>query len=209
VRQKRKAKSEERKIQGKIFVISGPSGSGKTTLRDRVLGKSRLKKRFVKSVSFTTRRKRTGERSGKDYFFISPALFKRYLETQKILEWTRYLGYYYATSRDFVARQLRAGRNIVLCLDLKGALRVKQLFPGSAVTVFIKPPSLKELHKRIEGRCSKTKKAEVLKRLALARVELKAAPRFDYRLVNKNLHQTVEALEGIILGELGNRKGER
>jgi guanylate kinase len=189
------------KKQGKIFVISGPSGSGKTTLRDKVLGKSRLKARFVKSVSFTTRKKRSGERNGKDYFFISRALFKRYLKEQKILEWTRYLGYYYATSRDFVAKQLGAGKNIVLCLDLKGAKRTKKLFPHNSVTIFIKPPSLQELHRRIEGRCTKTAKAEVIKRLALARQELKAASGFDYCLVNKDFKKTANALRDIILEE--------
>jgi guanylate kinase len=196
------------KIQGKVFVISGPSGSGKTTLRDRVLAKKRIKREFVKSVSFTTRKKRSGERNGKDYFFISRSLFKRHLKEQKILEWTRYLGYYYATSREFVARQLQSGKNIVLCLDLKGARRVKKLFSGNAVTIFVKPPSLKELRSRIEGRCNRTKKAEVLKRMALARKELRAASEFDYRLTNNNLARAVNRLEVIILKELSFNKGE-
>lgn len=190
------------KKQGKIFVISGPSGSGKTTLRDAVLKKSSLKKSFAKSISFTTRPKRSGERNGRDYFFITLSLFKRHLKAKKILEWTRYLGYYYATNRDFVSDKLKEGRNIILCLDLKGAKRVKRLFPDEAVTIFIKPPSIKELHHRICKRCIHTKKEEVARRLKLARREIKDAHKFDYRLVNKNLAQAVEELREIILREL-------
>lgn len=188
--------------QGKVFVISGPSGSGKTTLRDAVLKDSALKKKFAKSVSFTTRRSRSGERNGRDYFFITPAEFKRLLKAKKILEWTRYLGYYYATNRDFVTGKLKEGKSIMLCLDFKGAACVKRLFPADTVTIFIKPPSLRALHHRISRRCSRTKKEEVARRLKLARQEIKLAHKFDYCLVNKDLAQAVKELKGIILGKL-------
>jgi guanylate kinase len=195
--------------KGKIFVISGPSGSGKTTLRDRLLKEKKIKKLFVKSVSFTTRKIRTGEQEGRDYFYISEKSFRQKLRGRKILEWTRYLGYYYATSRDFVSGQLKKGKSILLCLDLKGALKVKKLFPENSVTVFIKPPSIKELKRRIEQRCSKTCGKEIGKRLELAGKEALSAAKYDYRIVNKNLPQACQKLRGIALKEIMINKGER
>ena len=190
---------EERR--GKIFVISGPSGSGKTTLRDALLKDRLVRKLFVKSVSFTTRKKRTGEKNGKDYCFITEREFKGLLKAKKILEWTKYLGYYYATSKPFVDDKLGSGKNIILCLDLKGASRIKKIYPKSSVTVFILPPSISELRRRIEGRCAQTKAAEVKKRLGLAQKELASAPEFNYRVVNSKLGQASRELKNIIIKE--------
>lgn len=185
-----------------IFVISGPSGSGKTTLRDVLLKDKKLKRLLVKSVSFTTRKARSKEVDKKDYFFISRRQFKRLLGLKKILERTKYLGYYYATSKDFVDKQLKSGRNIILCLDLKGALRIKKLYAENCTTIFILPPSIKALQCRIESRCSKTKKEEVRKRLELAKQELSEAKKYDFSMVNENLVQAVRELKGIILKKL-------
>ncbi|MFA5095896.1 MAG: guanylate kinase [Candidatus Omnitrophota bacterium] len=188
---------------GKVFVISGPSGSGKTTLLKKVLRSKALKRKFSKSVSVTTRLRRSGEREGKDYFFVKPAEFSRLRKSKKILEWTRYLGYYYGTKKDFVEEMLRAGRNLALCLDLKGALKLKRLYPRNAVTVFIDPPSLAELRRRIAGRCPRTKPEEVNKRVKLAVAELQNARRYDYVVKNKNLARAEKRLKGIILKETG------
>ncbi|MGA2775154.1 MAG: guanylate kinase [Candidatus Omnitrophota bacterium] len=195
--------------KGKVIVISGPSGSGKTTLRDYLLKDRKTQKLFVKSVSFTTRKMRTGEREGRDYFYISEPEFKRKLRAGKILEWTHYLGYYYATSGDFVAGELRKGKNILLCLDLKGARKIRKLFPASSVTIFIKPPSIKELKKRIEQRCRKTCANETGRRLELAETELLAASKYDYVIVNKNFKGALERLRKIISKEIMVNKGAR
>jgi len=184
-----------------IFVISGPSGSGKTTLRDELLRDKALKAHFVKSISFTTRQKRLREANKKDYIFISEPEFKRKLKAKKILEWTKYSGYYYATSKDFVDKHLKSSKNIILCLDLKGALRIKKLYSRNCITIFILPPSIKALRDRIEGRCKKTKKKEIHERLKLAKRELSEANKYDYCVVNKNLTQAVKELRGIILKE--------
>ncbi len=189
------------KDKGIIFVLSGPSGSGKTTLLGKVIRSAKLKRKFARSTSFTTRPKRSGEKNGKDYFFISDAEFRRKLKAKKILEWTKYLGYHYATPKDFVDEQLRKNRHIILCLDLKGAARIKRLYPKNSITIFILPPSLEALRRRIEGRCSQTKKEEVARRLDLARQELMASREYDYCLVNRNLQRAVSELEGIILRE--------
>lgn len=196
------ARNNRRKKIGLIFVICGPSGSGKTTLRDRLLRSRELRKKFVKSISLTTRSKRSGERQGREYFFITHEEFRRKLKAGKILEWTRYLGYYYATPCEFFKSQIQKGENLLLCLDLKGTLALKRIYPKQAVTIFILPPSLEALRSRIEGRCSKTKKGEINQRLRLARRELLLSSRHDYSVVNINLAQAVKELKGIILGEI-------
>lgn len=187
--------------QGLLFVISGPSGSGKTTLLKNLLKRKELKNKFVKSISFTTRPKRSGERQGKDYFFISNRSFKQKLKTKKIIEWTRYLGYYYATPKEFLKEQLAKGKNLILCLDLRGAGKIKRFYPQNTVTIFIRPPSLGQLQDRIEKRCSKTKKEEIQKRLKLAKEELLVSRRYDYCLVNLDLTDTAKQLRQIVLKE--------
>lgn len=194
------------KKQGLIFIISGPSGSGKTTLAESLLGDAALKNKLVRSVSLTTRPRRSGERDKKDYFFISEKRFKRELKAKKILEWTKYLGYHYATPGDFIEGQLYKAKNIILCLDLKGAFTLKRQCPRNTVTVFVVPPSLDTLLHRITGRCNKTKKEEVRQRLELAREELAAAGRYDYCVVNKDLSQARKELKGIILKEIAGLK---
>jgi guanylate kinase len=196
---------KQAKIKGLIFVISGPSGSGKTSLREKLLKDKGLKNKLVRSISLTTRPKRPGERNKKDYLFITESIFKHKLKAKKILEWTRYLGYYYATPKDFVENQLRRGRHIILCLDLKGALRIKRLYPKNTKTIFIMPPSIKALRERIEGRCQNTDKQETDKRIKLARQEISSSANYDYSVVNKNLHQAVSALKEIILQETGSQ----
>lgn len=197
-------KTNQHNLKGLIFVISGPSGSGKTTLLDNLLKDKVLSKRLVKSVSLTTRPKRSGERNKKDYCFITQEQFRRKLKSKKILEWTKYLGYYYATPRDLLENELKKGKHILLCLDLKGGRSIKKLYPKNSVTVFVIPPSLQALKERIEGRCTKTKKEEIRKRLKLAREELLASASYDYSLANKNLNRAVKELRGIILKELYN-----
>jgi guanylate kinase len=157
---------------------------------------------LVKSVSLTTRPRRSGEKNSRDYFFISQRQFIEKRRLEKILEWTRYLGYYYATPRDCVERQLKKGRSIILSLDLRGALRIKRLYPRNTVTIFIAPPSLEVLRKRIEGRCHKTAKSEIRQRLGLARREILSSRRYDYCLMNKSLRRAAGSLREIILKEV-------
>lgn len=160
-----------------------------------------LRKKLVRSISFTTRPRRSREKNGEDYFFINETEFRQKLKAKKILEWTKYLGYYYATPRDFVEEQVRKNKQIILCLDLKGAARVKRLYRKNTVTIFIMPPSLETLRKRIEGRCSRTRKEEIKQRLRLARRELLASRKYDYCLVNNSLRRAVKELQRIILRE--------
>lgn len=197
--------SSEQKVRrksGLIFIISGPSGSGKTTLLKSLLEAKPLKNKLVKSISFTTRPKRWDEKNGKDYFFISEREFQQKRKDKKFLEWTRYLGYYYATPKDFIERYLGKGRHIVLCLDLKGALKIKRLYPNNTVTIFVMSPSLEALRERIKKRSKKIKSTEIRQRISLAKKELAAACRYDYRMVNKDLRGAVGELKEIIITSL-------
>jgi len=193
----------DRQSQGKIFVISGPSGSGKTTLLNRLIQDKEIGKLLIKSRSLTTRPRRWQERDGRDYFFISPGEFKRLLKAKKILEWTRYLGYYYGTPRGEVEARLKKGGHTGFCLDLKGAALLKKIYPNNTVTVFVLPPSLDTLKTRIEGRSRSTDKKEVAQRLKLAERELRAASDFDYCILNNNLQVALKELKEIFLTHIG------
>jgi guanylate kinase len=156
----------------------------------------------VRSISFTTRPQRSCEKNRRDYFFITENEFIRRRSEKKILEWTRYLGYYYGTPRDTTERYLKQGRSIVLCLDFKGARRLKKLYPAAAVTVFVRPSSVEDLSQRIEGRSRNTDKAEIKKRLKLAEKEMLRAGQYDYCVVNKKFDVAVQELKRVILKEI-------
>jgi guanylate kinase len=188
---------------GKIFVISGPSGSGKTTLVSALLSDRDLRGKLVRSISFTTRPRRSCEKDKRDYFFITENEFVRMRSGKKILEWTRYLGYYYGTPRDTTEAYLKQGRSIALCLDFKGARRLKKLYPAEAVTVFVRPFSVTDLSQRIAGRCRNTDKEEIEKRVKLAEKEILQAGKYDYCVVNKKLDVAVKELKKVIMEEIG------
>jgi len=185
--------------QGLIFIISGPSGSGKTTLLNRLLRVPELRYRLGKSVSLTTRPRRSKEKEGRDYFFISQRRFLELRRSKKILEWTKYLGYYYATPKVFIESQFKKGRHPALCLDFKGAQKIKRLYPENTVTIFVMPPSLGALRGRIRKRCHKTAEGEIQRRVELAKRELLVARQYDYCLINRNLKQAAQQLKKVIL----------
>ena len=179
-------------------MVSGPSGSGKTTLAEAVVRVPGLKGVVRRSISCTTRPRRRGEREGRDYFFLTEAQFMRLRSDKKILEWTRYLGYYYGTPKRFVDEQLAHGAHLIMCLDLRGACRLKRLYPRQAVKVFVTPPSLAVLRTRIKMRSPSTSEEEVCRRLRRAKDELAAAGGYDYRVRNDVLRRAVERFAGII-----------
>jgi guanylate kinase len=187
-------------------VISGPSGSGKTTLAEALAKDKRLSSRLTKSISATTRPKRTGERQGRDYFFLSRRDFLKRRRKKKILEWTRYLGYYYGTPREFVEKKLAQGVSVVSCLDSRGVAQLKRLYPKDIRTIFVVPPSLAELEKRIIRRSPKLAQKEIKNRLRLARQELFLADRYDYRIINTKFAQALKEVKSIVRKELGAAK---
>jgi guanylate kinase len=189
----------ERERGGTLFVITGPSGSGKTTLARALLKDKALARTVKRSISFTTRPKRPNEKQARDYFFLSGKEFERERAAKKVLEWTRYLGYYYGTKKEFVDEQLQASRSLLLCIDTKGARRIRSLYPHNSVLIFVLPPSIKELERRIVSRCPGTCSEEVRRRVGRAEKEIAEADRFDYRIVNRDFSRALMQLKKIIL----------
>ncbi|MCK6603383.1 MAG: guanylate kinase [Ignavibacteriaceae bacterium] len=181
------------KNKGLILVVSAPSGAGKSSILKEFL---KVHNGFRFSVSVTTRKKRPGEVEGKDYHFIREDEFKRKIEDKEFLEWENFFGNYYGTLKTDVESIINAGEDILLEVDVNGALNVKKIFP-EAVLVFILPPHVSELENRLRKR--KTEDEETIKtRIARAEKELSAAPHFDYKIVNDELHRATHELIEII-----------
>ncbi len=135
-------------MKGKLFIISAPSGSGKTTLCE-LLEKSMP--RLVRSISLTTRPARKGEKSGRHYIFVTEKEFRKRLRQGRLLEWARNFGNYYGTPKESVMDFLNSGKDVILAIDVKGAMKIKKIYPRG-VFIFILPPSLEELEKRLKKR---------------------------------------------------------
>lgn len=178
-----------------LWVISGPSGSGKTTLCKKLLRKKCLD--LTRSVSFTTRAVRKGERNKRDYIFISREAFLEQVRRGAFLEWQETFGNLYGTPKRSVERSFRHHKDVVLCIDVKGALEIKKKFFKQAVFVLIIPPSEKQLICRIKARARESS-AEIRQRLRHACVELSFAKEYDYVVINTIVSEAVHALEAII-----------
>lgn len=182
--------------RGTLFILSGPSGSGKDTVLCKLLA---LRPEVKLSISSITRAMREGEKEGEKYHFISREEFESMLAAGELLEHNVYLGNYYGTPRRPVEEALAAGRDIILEIDVNGAEKVRALMP-EAVSVFIMPPSLAVLEKRLSGRG--TEDAETVhKRLKEAVGEIARAAAYDYIVVNDELDEAVNAFASIIVGE--------
>lgn len=184
------------KRAGKLFIISAPSGSGKTTLCKRLVERV---PHIVRSVSLATRPPRKGEKNGRDYLFVTKEEFERQKRQKNLLEWARNFGYYYGTPKDRVLRLLAGGTDVILAIDVKGAMKVKKLYPRG-VFIFISPPSTAELKSRLRKR-ETDNRLEVAKRMKVARRELSYLPRYTYSVVNDNLKKAIDKLEAIVIAE--------
>ena len=184
--------------KGRIFVISAPSGSGKTTIAKKVLRKV---KGLTESVSFTTRLSRRGEKDKKDYFYLSKSALEKEIKKGNLLEWEENFGYLYGTPKRFVLERVKRGKDVLLSIDVKGAMQVKKQFPAS-ILIFIKPPSLAELSKRLTLR-KRDVEDEIAKRLKLAKKELAYTKRYNYVVINKKLDEAVKRVVLIIKKERG------
>lgn len=182
--------------KGRIFVVSAPSGCGKTTVCKRVLKKVT---NLTPSVSATTRPPRRGEKNKKDYYFLSREAFKKEIKKGALLEWEENFGQLYGTPKRFVLGKIKKGKNLLLSIDVKGAMQVKKKFTDG-VFIFVKPPSLKELSRRLKNRHTDGR-AEIKRRLKIAKKELGFAPRYDYIVINKNLGKAVSRIISIIKKE--------
>lgn len=179
---------------GCVFVISSPSGGGKTTVVQRL---RRVMPRLGRSVSVTTRARRPGERQGRDYRFVTTAAFRRLRARRELLEWAWVHGAYYGTPRGPVERALRQGRDIILAIDVQGARQIRRTLRQRVVLVFLKPPSMADLRRRLRERHTDTPQA-IRRRLAAAKRELACAGSYDHVVVNDRLAQCVRQLRTII-----------
>ena len=180
-----------------LLVISSPSGAGKTTLTHRLLQEF-PELRF--SVSHTTRKPRANEVDGQDYHFVSEEAFREVLERDGFAEWAEVHGNLYGTSVSEIDRARKAGKaGLLFDVDYQGARQIKEKFPG-AIGVFILPPSMEELRRRLDGRGSDDAESR-RRRFEKAREEIGHYPFFDYMIVNDDLQQALAELRGIVLAE--------
>lgn len=180
--------------QGLLFIVSAPAGTGKTTLMKKLVEEFPS---IVMSLSFTTRTPRPDEIQGKDYCFISRSEFEKKITDSDFLEYVKLYDDYYGTSRQWVTDQLKSGKHVVLVIDTQGA---KSLRSKVSATIFIVPPSLEELKKRLTLRA--TEKPEVLeKRIKKAASEIAEAIHYDYQIINDDLNTAYEVLKSIFIAE--------
>jgi len=180
-------------MPGTLFIVTAPSGAGKTTLVSGLLERDPLVRL---SVSYTTRAPRTGEVNGQHYHFIDVQGFRALRDKGEFLEWAEVHSNYYGTSKRWLEEQTRAGRDILLEIDWQGAQQVRKVFP-KAVGVFILPPSVEELERRLRGRG--TDSEDVISRRVLgARGEMRHVAEFDYVIINENLPAAIEDLVAVV-----------
>ena len=184
-------------MRGKLIIISAPSGTGKSTIIGWLM-KEHPELNLAFSISCTSRPPRGTEQNGVEYFFLTPEEFRQRIENNEFLEYEEvYEGRFYGTLKAQVERQLVAGQNVVFDVDVKGGVNIKNYYGDEAMSLFIQPPSIAELRKRLEGRG--TDASEVIdQRIARAEFELTFADKFDKIVVNDNLAQAeADALEVI------------
>ena len=179
--------------EGSLIVISGFSGAGKGTVVKRLLNKY---DDYALSISATTRKPRSGEVDGREYFFKTREEFLQMIEKKQLIEYAEYVNNYYGTPKEYVLSELAAGKNIILEIEIQGALNIKKQFPD-ALLIFITPPSASELEKRLYGRG--TEDEETIKaRLKRAGEEASYASQYDYIVVNDNLEDCVDKINKIV-----------
>lgn len=184
----------------KIVIISAPSGSGKSTLIGRLMEDKSLRLEF--SISATTRQPRGQEVDGKDYYFLTPETFRDFINANMFVEYEQvYQDRYYGTLYRELDRISDNGNNIIFDVDVKGGINLKKKFGSNALSIFIQPPSVEELRRRLEKRGTDSEE-EISKRVAKAEEEMSHAAKFDHIVVNDDLEQATIELQGIVGGFL-------
>lgn len=179
--------------RGVLTVISGFSGAGKGTLMKRL---TRDYDNYALSVSMTTRAPREGERDGIEYFFVDNETFKERIQQGRMLEYACYCGNYYGTPKDYVQEQLEAGRNVILEIEIQGALQIRKLMPD-CLLLFVTPPSAAQLKSRLEGRGTESPEV-IAKRLARAVEESEGIEAYDYIVINDDLEECVKQIHSMV-----------
>jgi guanylate kinase len=183
--------------RGLMFVLSSPSGAGKTTLSRMLLKADR---NIELSVSVTTRPRRPGEVEGRDYRFIDLARFEAMVKRNELLEWAEVFGYRYGTPRRPVEKALRAGRDVLFDIDWQGTQQLREKARDDLVSVFILPPTIKELHRRLQRRAQDSR-AIIVSRMAKAAGEMSHWPEYDYVIVNRDIDDAFDHVQAILAAE--------
>ena len=185
------------KSKGILVVLSGFSGSGKGTVMHKIMEK--YAEQYALSISATTREPRTGEMDGVEYFFKTREEFEKMIENNELVEYAQYVGNYYGTPKAYVEEQLSAGKDVILEIEIQGALKIKEKFPDTLL-LFLTPPSAEELKRRLVGRG--TESMEVIEsRLSRAAEEAQGMEHYDYLIVNDRLEDCVEQFHKIVANE--------
>ena len=190
--------------KGVLLIVSGLSGAGKGTICKRIMEKN---PDYELSISATTRDPRPGEVDGREYFFITKEEFEDRIKNGQLLEYAKYVDNYYGTPKDWVLAQMDQGKNVILEIELQGAFQVRDQIP-EAVLIFIMPPDMEELERRLRGRGSETEE-QIKKRLLRAMEEIEYVDQYDYVIVNEEVEKSVEMLHTIVLNiKEENKTGE-
>ena len=181
-----------------IIILSGPSGAGKTTLLNKIFRKKNIKGKFIRAISYTTRKIRPKEKHGRDYFFISKRKFLQLKEKGFFLESQKVLDNYYGTAKYFYDKATKENKNLILCIDVKGGMYLKKKQKeGKIITLFIAAPSELDLFKRLKKRTEAMQ--TIQKRIALAKKEMKVSRQYDSIIINKDLNKSVAELGKVLL----------
>ena len=183
-------------MRGKLIVVSGPSGVGKDTVVSEYIKRNA---NTYLSISCTSRPIREGEQDGVNYIFLSREEFEERINNGDLLEYAEYNGNYYGTPKYKMEEELNKGKDVILIIEVQGALKVMDIYPD-ALFIFILPPSMDELKERLEGRGTDSIES-INKRLETAKKEIEVSPKYDYRIINDNLDRAVLELETIIQKE--------
>lgn len=185
--------------KGLLIVYSGPSGVGKGTILKELLPIKSLKLCF--SVSMTTRKARPGEKDGVDYFFVSKKRFEEAIKNNELIEHATYVGNYYGTPKSFIEEKRNKGYNIILDIETRGAKQIIKKYKDDVVSIYIVPPSIKELRRRLYERGTESKEV-INKRIEKTRRQLKDTSIFDYTVINDDLKRAAKEIKQIIQKEM-------
>ena len=183
--------------KGLLMIISGFSGAGKGTVVNRLLDK--YGDFYVLSISATTRPPREGEVHGREYFFKTREEFESMISNDELIEYARYVDNFYGTPKDYVEEKLNEGCNVILEIEIQGALKVKKIFP-EAVLIFLFPPTVDELEKRLKNRGTETDQV-ITERMSRACKEIESAYDYDYIVINDDIEECTDAIHGMINAE--------
>ena len=184
------------KKQGLLIVLSGPSGCGKNTVCNAL---KKENKNIWESISMTSRDRRPGEKNNEDYYFVTKEEFEEKIKENKMLEYASFAGNYYGTPKDAVQQKLDEGKDVILVIEIQGALKIKEILPQS-LFVFLLPPSMNELKKRLERRKTETKE-KMMERFEIAYREINELPNYNYVIVNDDYEEAANKLNAIITAE--------